>query len=331
MADSPAILHFAELLRSAKLNGSLELSKRTVNVLSKVVRDCNVNSVEGLIDLVRSSGNVLIRSRPQELVIGNIVRRFLSIIRGIALENGPDDPTIYGTSDEHLMALVNSEMRETISLEIAELFGEIDLTLTNITQYAVDHIHSNEVILTFGESSSVSAFLIAGGSSRNISVIVAESGPKKYGYTMCQQLAKHGIQTTLIPDSHVYAVMPSVNKVVFGTQAVLADGGLLGFTGSHNIAACARSHAVPVIVVAGIYKFSPLYAFNQDTLNAHNKPSDILSYEDKCSTQVHIYNPAFDYVPSTYIALFVTNVGPYHPSYIYRLLSEVYNQADLDL
>ena len=102
--------------------------------------------------------------------------------------------------------------------------------------------------------------------------------------------------------------MPIVNKVIIGTQAVLADGGLLGHAGTHNIAMRALHHAVPLIVVAGLYKFSPQYAFNQDTLNCHNTPNDIIDYEDECCTQVRIYNPAFDYVAPTYITLFITNV-----------------------
>ena len=42
-------------------------------------------------------------------------------------------------------------------------------------------------------------------------------------------------------------------------------------------------------------------------------------------------NPAYDLVPPELIALLVTNIGPNHPSYIYRLLAEYYHQDDHNL
>jgi translation initiation factor eIF-2B subunit beta len=45
--------------------------------------------------------------------------------------------------------------------------------------------------------------------------------------------------------------------------AVMANGGLLAESGAHNIAMAAKHHSVPVVVVAGLYKLSPLYAFDQ--------------------------------------------------------------------
>ncbi|CEO99687.1 Translation initiation factor eIF2B subunit beta [Plasmodiophora brassicae] len=334
MGDSSILAEFAEALRSGSVDGSINIAKGTVRVLSRLVRDCNAHTVIGLLDYVRSSGNHLVRTKPQELVIGNIVRRVLAIVRSAHVDEGhvSEDGTMSTLGDHiDLNDPLTPSMREAVELEMSELSEEIDLTLTNVTQYAKDHIRSSEVILTFGKSSSVLSFLVAGGGSRDVSVVVAESGPQRHGHDMCALLAQRGIRATLIPDSHVFAIMPLVNKVIIGTQAVLADGGILGYTGSHNIAACAQAHAVPVIVVAGLFKFSPLYAFSQDTLNAHKRPSDIMAYEDSCSTQIHIYNPAFDYVSPTYITLYITNVGPYSPSYVYRLLSESYHQADLDL
>ncbi len=43
---------------------------------------------------------------------------------------------------------------------------------------------------------------------------------------------------------------------------------------------------------------------------------------------VHVPNPAFDYVPPHLISLFVTDLGGFTPSYVYRLLAEFYDRAD---
>jgi translation initiation factor eIF-2B subunit beta len=38
-------------------------------------------------------------------------------------------------------------------------------------------------------------------------------------------LAKHEIETTMINDSAVFAIMSRVNKVIMGTHTVMANGG----------------------------------------------------------------------------------------------------------
>lgn len=44
--------------------------------------------------------------------------------------------------------------------------------------------------------------------------------------------------------------------------------------------------------------------------------------------QLHVANPAYDYVPPHLISLFITDSGGHAPSYVYRLLAEYYNADD---
>jgi translation initiation factor eIF-2B subunit beta len=46
---------------------------------------------------------------------------------------------------------------------------------------AIQHIHSNEVIMTFGLSKTVAEFLIAAARKRKFDVIVAQSAPSYTG------------------------------------------------------------------------------------------------------------------------------------------------------
>ena len=43
---------------------------------------------------------------------------------------------------------------------------------------------------------------------------------------------------------------------------------------------------------------------------------------------MHVPNPACDYIPPHLISLFVTDMGGYTPSYVYRLLAEFYDRND---
>lgn len=65
---------------------------------------------------------------------------------------------------------------------------------------------------------------------------------------MAVDLAKANISTTLIPDSAIFAMMARVNKVIIGTQSVMANGGLKADCGTHTLALAAKHYSVPVLV-----------------------------------------------------------------------------------
>ena len=56
-------------------------------------------------------------------------------------------------------------------------------------------------------------------------------------------------------------------------------------------------------------------------------PEPMLRYNEGLAN-VDAPNPAYDYVPPELVSLLITNSGPSHPSYIYRLLAEYYHQED---
>lgn len=97
---------------------------------------------------------------------------------------------------------------------------------------------------------------------------------------MAARLAACGIETTVIPDAAVFAMMSRVNKVVIGTHAVMANGGLLARSGAHVLAAAAKHHSTPVVVLTGMYKLTPIYAYDQDTHNTLLSPNSVMPYDD---------------------------------------------------
>lgn len=181
-----------------------------------------------------------------------------------------------------------------------------------------------EIILTFGTSHTVQSFLREASKFRKFEVIVAESAPSYSGHGMAKALQDLGIETTVIADSAVFAMMPSINKVIVGTHGVMANGGLVAHTGAANIAQAAKYHSVPFVVVTGLHKLCPLYAFDSDTFNEQNAPSQLLKFDElsfetstgvdaegnraESAELVNIENPAFDYVEPKLVSLFITNM-----------------------
>ena len=61
--------------------------------------------------------------------------------------------------------------------------------------------------------------------------------------------------------------MPIVNKVIIGTRAIMANGGLISYNGVYNVCLCAQNYSIPVIVVGGTFKLTPMYPFDHETFN----------------------------------------------------------------
>ena len=69
---------------------------------------------------------------------------------------------------------------------------------------------------------------------------------------------------------------PQRIDVFSGCYSVMANGGFLGPSGVHTVCLAAKHFSVPVVVVVGVYKISPLFAFDQDTFNEHRDSQKVL-------------------------------------------------------
>ena len=186
-----------------------------------------------------------------------------------------------GTESLYAAPIDAKELRQSVLEAIGELMTELENVLAPVAEQALEHIHANEVILTYGYSRIVEEFLKeANRKRRTFSVIVAESAPAFEGHRLARSLSAVGIDTTLIHDAAVFALMARVNKVVIPTHAVLANGGVMVRAGGHIIACAAAQHSVPVVCLAGIFKLAPLYAHDQDTFNELGTPTEVLAFNE---------------------------------------------------
>uniref|UniRef100_A0A8D8LD00 Translation initiation factor eIF2B subunit beta n=1 Tax=Cacopsylla melanoneura TaxID=428564 RepID=A0A8D8LD00_9HEMI len=225
----------------------------------------------------------------------------------------------------------SSELLDSILDHISELEMELETCHDNVSSQATEHIHSNEIILTIGYSRVVEDFLKTAALERKFQCIVMENSPGNKGHELAVSLAKAKIQTVLIPDSAMFGMISRVNKIIIGTHTVMANGGLRAVGGTHAVALAAQHYSIPIIVLAPLYKLSPqfLCSYEQDTFNNFKSPEQVLGYHHRdLVSRVQVFNPEFDYVPPELVGLFISNTGGHPPSYIYRLLSELYHPDD---
>ncbi|MCO5584146.1 hypothetical protein L7F22_038069 [Adiantum nelumboides] len=232
------------------------------------------------------------------------------------------------------------KLKHSVIEGINELLQEIDSYHAEVADQALQHIHHNEVIMTCGRSHAVLQFLLEAKKKRSFEVFVAEGAPRYQGQTLARELADANLQTTLIADAAVYALISRVNMVIVGAHAVVANGGVMVPVGLHMVALAARRHAVPFVVLAGLHKLCPQYPHNPYVLlNDMKSPSDIIDfgYMSDCldggsgRSTLRTVNPTFDYVPPDLVSLLITDIGGHTPSYVYRIVAEYYSPEDFVL
>ncbi|XP_074038625.1 eukaryotic translation initiation factor 2B subunit beta isoform X2 [Leptinotarsa decemlineata] len=292
--------------------------------------------------LVKTRIKLIRDELPQESTATNIMRHILKVIREeyeSAAKKKGDDQSLHQLVTAHPDDLPDySDSVTTLKTSLLDHFTEYRIELEssaeNIAAQASEHIHMDEIILTVGKSNIVEKFLKSAAKDREFTVMVVEAAPCYSGHMLVSNLLKSKIKAKLIPDAAVFAMMSKVNKVIIGTHTVLADGGLRTASGIHTVALAAKHYSVPVMVLSHMYKFTPLYVGSQyhEALNVCASPAEVLPFSfGKCLNFVQVYNPIFDYVPPELVTLFISHQGGNAPSYVYRLLSELYHQDDYDV
>ncbi|KAF7322623.1 Translation initiation factor eIF-2B subunit beta [Mycena chlorophos] len=365
-AHQRAVENLAWKLRRRQLVGSRATALETLLVLRQVISKSRFSNLEQLVAIVRGVGRRLVEAQPKEHSVGNTVRKVLhhireeyntatggatagasssgggfSISRFVALgqprkqttvlkteskstikEDDPDDPDAFARS-----------LKPVLMEAIQDVLDELETVYDNVGKNAQNHIHSDEIIMTLGMSKTVESFLISASHHRNYTVMVLETAPSYAGRDMSKALSEAGISTFLVPDSSIYGLMSRVNKVILGTHAILANGGMFAVTGSMLVATAAHVHSTPVMVCAGQFKLTPLWnLYHQYGALDFGDPSQVLGFENGALLdKVDVVNPFYDYVPPNLVDAYITNDGDHPPTSIYRLIKETYDDEDYEL
>uniref|UniRef100_A0A3Q0R9A4 Translation initiation factor eIF2B subunit beta n=1 Tax=Amphilophus citrinellus TaxID=61819 RepID=A0A3Q0R9A4_AMPCI len=281
---------------SGPLRGSAETARETTALLRRITAQARWSSAGDLMEIIRKEGRRMTAAQPSETTVGNMIRRVLKIIREeYARSRGSSEEadqeslhkllTSGGLSEENFRQHF-APLKANVIEAINELLTELEGTTDNIAMQALEHIHSNEVIMTIGRSRTVEAFLKDAARKRKFHVIVAECAPFCQGHEMATNLSRAGIETTVIADAAIFAVMSRVNK----------------------------------------------FPNEEDTFHKFVSPHEVLPFtEGEILSKVNVHCPVFDYVPPELITLFISNIGGHAPSYIYRLMSELYHPEDHEL
>lgn len=337
-------------LKRHQISGDKVIALEISHLLMRVISAARWSNPYDLISTIRKVGMIIQEAQPREVITGNIVRRVLAIIRDEIEETTEPDSNTMMSSIFSLLSTNNnqeqssvvqlkkqsSDLRSIIIQGIRDLIDEINNINEGLETMSADLIHDNEILLTpTPTSETVLQFLIKARAKRKFTVLVTENYPNdiEQSHKFVKTLSDNKIETILIPDTTTFAVMSRVGKVIVGASSVFANGGCLSNSGASTVVECAKEHKTPVFAVAGLYKLSPLYPFNRNDLIEVGNSSKVMNYADfQLLDNIDVVlNPLTDYIPPEHIDIYITNIGGFAPSFIYRIVLDNYKPEDTSL
>ena len=189
-----------------------------------------------------------------------------------------------------------------------------------IGEIGAKRIRDGDVIMTTCNSSvALGVIKTAFRQGKDIKVYATESRPWRQGIITVNELAKEGIDTTLIIDAAVRSVMKKVNEVFVGADTITSHGALINKIGTSQLALAAHEARARFYVCSETYKFSPLTLFG-DMVTIEERDIGEVVKEGEISSSVKVFNPVFDSTPARYIDAIITELGMMSPGSVYDVM-----------
>jgi translation initiation factor eIF-2B subunit beta len=205
-------------------------------------------------------------------------------------------------------------LRSEVIDGIEEIKDEISQADDQIAALAEVQIRPGDHILVHQPSPTVERFVLRAAAKRRFTVLIVTEPPKKQTEQVQyanfrKKLLATGTTVINVMNSGLMVYMSRVNKVIIGARTIVANGGAVTDAGAAAIARAAREQGNAVVVLAGVYKLSPVNPFDEESLIEWGDSSSFVSFADgNMVNNVEIRSPVTELVPAEFIDTYITNL-----------------------
>ena len=309
------VLEIAEDIRAMRIRGAGRIARAAVQALMEAARSSKARTVEELVRDLDRCAEILLSTRPTAVSLPNGVRYVMSRVLSAAESSGDVE-----------------EVRAAAIGAAEEFIRESRMAVKRIGEIGARMVSDGETVMTHCQSSAVFEILkTAAGMGKSLRVVATETRPLYQGRLTARLLSRVGIPVTLIVDGAARYMMPEVDRVIVGADAVAANGALVNKIGTSMIALAAHEASVPFFTAAETYKLSPETMLGELILIEERSPYEVLPEELlKSMRGVSVRNPSFDVTPPEYIDGIITERGVVPPHGVVSLLYEVFGWMKAD-
>ncbi len=289
-----------DAIKSMEIRGAGKIARAGASALADFAGSYKGDDIEAFRRDLAVAKEKVLGSRPTAVSLWNGVHATLKGVDGCR--------TVKEATD---LIIANAKAFNESSVNAVKFIGEI----------GAKRIQDGDVILTHCNSSAaLSVIKTAFRQGKKFRVYATESRPWRQGILTVNELAKEGIDVTLIIDSAVRSVMKYVTKVFVGADTITSHGTLINKVGTSQVALAANEARVQVYVCSETYKFSPMTLFGDMVTIEERDHAEVIG-NAKLEPGVKIFNPVFDSTPSKYIDAIITEVGMIAPGSVYHVMT----------
>lgn len=286
-------------IRTMKVRGAGRIARAGAQALADYADSYGGTTLEGFRTDIAKASDALLSSRPTAVSLWNGVHATVKDV-----DHGPD-------LESARLSVVDNGRAFVASSEKA---------VAAIARIGAKRVKDGDVIMTHCNSSAaIGAITEAARQGKEVRVYATESRPWRQGLLTARDLAQAGVDTTLIVDSAVRAVMPKVDRVFVGADTITSAGNLINKVGTSQVAHAAAEARKEFNVCSETYKFSPITLLG-DMVTIEERDVGEVVRAGELPEGVGVYNPVFDATPAKYIDNIITELGIMGPGAVYGVM-----------
>jgi eIF-2B alpha/beta/delta-like uncharacterized protein len=296
-------------INSLKIQGASNVRKKAIEAIFKSSFESKAKTENEFRKEFLNNYNALYTSRPTEPEL----RTSLRIVKKSISQKG----------------MSVQQMKGRIISAIKEYDSNREKAMHNISEYGSNLIENDSTVMTICHSSTVVRMLIK-AKKKIKKVYCLETRPLYQGRITATQLAKAGLDVTLIVDNAASTVMKECDYLFSGADAFLADGDVVNKIGTNQISMIAKKFNTKHYAVLSTHKFEPATFLGKQEPIEQREPEEVWAKKDKQkfgANKVKIINPAFDRTDASTIEGIICELGVFPPQ---TLASKLYNDLEID-
>ncbi len=269
-------------------------------------------TAESLYDHVRSSGQMLSRTRPTAVNLFWAIERMQHRADQLKSAQAPAIELAHKLYDE-AQAIANEDIAACLQMGIygSSLIHDGDVLLTHCNAGA---------LATAGLGTALAPLYVAHKDGKHIHIFVDETRPVLQGARLTTwELQQEGIAFTLITDNMAGHFMHhgGITAAFVGADRIAANGDVANKIGTYSVAVLAHAHQIPFYVVAPCSTIDLRLPSGDLIPIEQRRPEEVTSIRGVtiAPNGIHVANPAFDVTPHHYISAIITEKGIAHAPY----------------
>ncbi len=224
-------------------------------------------------------------------------------------------------------------IRSALLKEATDIHAEDVALCRAIGKFGQELVPDNATILTHcnagalataGYGTALGVIRSAVEAGKKVKVLADETRPFLQGARLTAwELARDGIDVTVIPDSAAASIMASggVDLVVVGTDRTVANGDVANKIGTYSVALAAKASNTPFYVAAPWSTIDLSMQSGKEIPIEERTPREVTHVFDEqiVPDGVKVRNPAFDVTPADLVTAIITDRGVARAPYMQSL------------